>query len=74
LDTGGGRLVSEKDKKESERASLEEVTGLLSDIVKKVTDRGAATLQEKLDRALRSFHGELKRIDEELEAPDEPGK
>jgi len=66
--------MNEKGKNEGEHKNLEEITGLLTDIVKRVTDRGATTLHEKLNQAVDSFHGELKRIDEELKASDEEKK
>jgi len=66
--------MSEKSKDEGGHKSFEEVMGLLNDVLKKVTDRGASTLHEKLDEAVNSFHGELKRIDEELEKADEEKK
>jgi flagellar biosynthesis/type III secretory pathway protein FliH len=66
--------MSEKGEKEGERKNLEEITNLLADIVKKVTDRGATTLHAKLNQAMDSFHGELKRIDEELEKADREKK
>lgn len=63
--------MTEEGKEEGGRKSFDEVMGLLNDVLKKVTDRGASTLHEKLDQAVNSFHGELKRIDEELENADE---
>jgi hypothetical protein len=66
--------MTEKDKDEGGRKSFEEVMGLLNDVLKKVTDRGATTFHEKLDQAVNSFHGELKRIDEELDKSDEEKK
>ena len=66
--------MNEKGNDEAEHKSFEEVTGLLTDIVKRVTDRGAVTLHDKLNQAVDSFHGELTRIDEELKASDEEKK
>jgi len=66
--------MDEKDKEEGGRKSFDEVMGLLNDVLKKVTDRGATAFHEKLDEAVNSFHGELKRIDEELDKSDEEKK
>lgn len=66
--------MNEKDKDEGGHKSFDEVMGLLNDVLKKVTDRGASTLHEKLDQAVNSFHGELKRIDEELDKGEEEKK
>jgi len=64
--------MNKKDKGEGK--SFDEVMGLLNDILKKVTDRGSATFHDKLNEAVVSFHGELKRIDEELDKTDEEKK
>jgi len=61
----------EKGKEEPEGATFEEVTTLLADIFKKITDRGATTAKTKLHEAMTSFHGELKRLDQELEKGEE---
>jgi hypothetical protein len=66
--------MNEEDKDEGGAKSFDEVMGLLNDVLKKVTDRGASTLHEKLDQAVTSFHGELKKIDEELDKPDDEKK
>ena len=66
--------MNEKGKDEGEHKSFEEVMGLLNDVLKKVTDRGATTFHDKLDQAVNSFHGEMKRIDEEMETSDEEKK
>jgi hypothetical protein len=61
----------EKEKEEQEGATFEEVTTLLADIFKKVTDRGATTAKVKLHEAMTSFHGQLKRLDQDLEKGEE---
>jgi hypothetical protein len=66
--------MNEKGKEEGERKSFDDVMVLLNDVLKKVTDRGASSLHDKLDQAVDSFHGELKRIDEELAKADEEKK
>ena len=66
--------MNDKDKDEGGGKSFDEVMGLLNDVLKKVTDRGASTLHEKLDQAVTSFHGELKKIDEELDKSGEEEK
>lgn len=66
--------MTEKGAEEGGSKSFDEVMGLLNEVLKKVTDRGASTLHEKLDEAVNSFHGELKRIDEELDKADEEKK
>jgi hypothetical protein len=63
--------MSEKEKEHGEGASLDEVTSLLSDIFKKVADRGTAAAKEKFHQALTEFHGTLKRLDDELEGSEE---
>jgi len=66
--------MCEKKEIHGEGASLGEVTSLLSDIFKKVADRGTATAKEKFHQALTEFHGTLKKIDEELETSGEGEK
>ncbi len=63
--------MCEKEKEQGEGANLDEVTSLLSDIFKKVADRGTATAKEKFHQALTEFHGTLKRLDDELESSEE---
>ena len=63
--------MCEKEKEHGEGANLDEVTSLLSDIFKKVADRGTATAKEKFHQALTEFHGTLKRLDDELESSEE---
>lgn len=63
--------MSEVEKEQGESASLEEVTSLLSDIFKKLADRGTAAAREKFRQALTDFHGTLKRLDDELEGSKE---
>lgn len=66
--------MNEKEKEHGEGASLEEVTSLLSDIFKKVAERGTATAKEKFHQALTEFHGTLKKMDDELESSGEGEK
>jgi hypothetical protein len=63
--------MSEEKKEQGGAPSLDEVASLLSDIFKKVADRGTATAKEKFHQALTEFHGTLKRLDDELESPEE---
>lgn len=63
--------MCEKEKEHGEGANLDEVTSLLSDIFKKVADRGTVTAKEKFHQALTDFHGTLKRLDDELESSEE---
>jgi hypothetical protein len=66
--------MSDKEKEQGEGTSLDEVTSLLSDIFKKVADRGTVTAKEKFHQALTEFHGTLKNIDDELEGSEEKEK
>lgn len=66
--------MNEKEEKHGEGVSLDEVTSLLSDIFKKVADRGTTTAKEKFHSALTDFHGTLKRLDDELESSEEGEK
>ncbi len=63
--------MSEEKKEQGGGPSLDEVASLLSDIFKKVADRGTAAAKEKFHQALTEFHGTLKRLDDELERPEE---
>jgi hypothetical protein len=66
--------MGDKEKEQGEGASLEEVTLLLSDIFKKVAERGTATAKEKFHQALTEFHGTLKKMDDEMESSGEGEK
>ena len=65
--------MGQKEEEHGEGASLDDVTSLLSDIFKKVADRGTATAKEKFHRALNEFHGTLKRLDDEMESSEKEG-